>query len=224
MNTNIKIIISLEGNIGVGKSSLMKILQERLSDIAEFIYEPVEEWTEMKNKDGQNLLEVFYSDNKAWAYKFQNIAYITRMKRIVDLMINSKKKIIIMDRSLDGDKNTFTAMLKDSGDMDDIEYQAYNKWCSFFTDYLAKDIENKYIYLNSTSETSYARICQRERKEESNIPFEYINKLKNYHDKWLLNENTDKVLVLDVENDFVKNIKNREKIYCEIISYINKYL
>lgn len=224
MNTNITTIISLEGNIGVGKSSLMKILEDRLSDVAEFVYEPVEEWIEMKNENGKNLLEVFYEDKKGWAYKFQNIAYITRMKRIMDIMMNSKKKIIIMDRSLDGDKNTFTAMLKDSGDMDEIEFQAYNKWSNFFNDYIAKNIVSKYIYLNSTAETAYSRLCQRERREESNIPFEYIVELNKYHDKWLLNQDDNKVLVLDVNNDFVKCVKNREMIYCKIISYFNDYL
>lgn len=224
MNTNITTIISLEGNIGVGKSSLMKILEDRLSDVAEFVYEPVEEWIEMKNENGKNLLEVFYEDKKGWAYKFQNIAYITRMKRIMDIIMNSKKKIIIMDRSLDGDKNTFTAMLKDSGDMDEIEFQAYNKWSNFFNDYIAKNIVSKYIYLNSTAETAYSRLCQRERREESNIPFEYIVELNKYHDKWLLNQDDNKVLVLDVNNDFVKCVKNREMIYCKIILYFNDYL
>ena len=43
-----KILISIEGNIGVGKTSIIDLLKKTYSDIAEFIYEPIEEWLKMK--------------------------------------------------------------------------------------------------------------------------------------------------------------------------------
>lgn len=218
MISNIKTIISLEGNIGVGKSSFLNILKEKLSDVAEFVDEPVDEWISMKNNEGKNLLEVFYGDKKRWSYTFQNIAYITRMKKIVDIIMNSNKKLIIMDRSLEGDLNTFTKMLLEDGDIDSLEWQAYKKWNTFFSDYIGKDIKTFHIYLRSNPTIAYSRITKRSRDEECSIPFEYIDKLSQYHDKWLINDILEEgvrndVLVIDANKDFVEDQVNKEYIY-----------
>lgn len=224
MNSNIKTIISLEGNIGAGKSSFLSILKEKLKDKVEFVDEPVQEWIEMKNNEGKNLLEVFYSNKKRWSYTFQNIAYITRMKHIVDIMMNSDKKVIIMDRSLEGDLNTFTKMLREDGDIDELEWVSYKKWNTFFSDYIGKDIKVNHIYLRCEPEVAYARIEKRSRGEECGIPFEYIKKLHEYHDKWLLNNN-ENVLITDVNKDFVNDEENKDKFYDKVFcSILGKYL
>lgn len=211
MNSTIKYIISLEGNIGSGKSSFLEILKHNLSDKAEFIDEPVDEWIEIKNNNKQNLLEVFYQDKKRWAYTFQNIAYITRMKRIIDTMQNTNKTIIFMDRSLEGDLNTFTKMLKEDGDIDDLEWSAYKKWNTMFTEMIGKNIKTKHIYLRCTPEISYSRINKRSRNEENNIPFEYIQKLHLYHDNWLLDNYHS--YIIDVNKDFVYDENNKDLVY-----------
>ena len=53
-------IIAIEGNIGTGKSTLGKLIQDRIQfiDGVEFIQEPVHKWVELKDKDG-NILEKF---------------------------------------------------------------------------------------------------------------------------------------------------------------------
>jgi deoxyadenosine/deoxycytidine kinase len=222
MNSSIKYIISLEGNIGAGKSSFLKILKQNLSDKAEFIDEPVEEWLQIKNNNNQNLLEVFYQDKKRWAYTFQNIAYITRMKRIIDTMQNTTKSIIFMDRSLEGDLNTFTKMLKEEGDIDDLEWAAYKKWNTMFTDLIGKNIQTKHIYLRCTPEIAYSRINKRARDEEHNIPFEYIKQLHLYHDNWLLNNTSS--YIIDVNKDFVYDEKNKDIVYQLILNTLGHIL
>jgi len=222
MNSSSKYIISLEGNIGAGKSSFLKILKQNLSDKSEFIDEPVEEWLQIKNNNNQNLLEVFYQDKKRWAYTFQNIAYITRMKRIIDTMQNTTKSIIFMDRSLEGDLNTFTKMLKEEGDIDDLEWVAYKKWNTMFTDLIGKNIQTKHIYLRCTPEIAYSRINKRARDEEHNIPFEYIKQLHLYHDNWLLNNTSS--YIIDVNKDFVYDEKNKDIVYQLILNTLGQIL
>jgi deoxyadenosine/deoxycytidine kinase len=223
MNFSIKTIISLEGNIGVGKSSFMDILKEKLSHVAEFIYEPVEEWLEMKDENNSNLLDTFYKDKKRWAYTFQNVAYITRMNKIMDYLMSSNKKIIIMDRSLSGDLNTFTKMLREDGDMNEMEWQAYNKWNTFFNKYIGSNVEMKHIYLRSDPSVAFTRIQKRHRDEECSIPFDYIKKLHEYHDKWLLdNENS---LLVQADKDFVNDLENKEITYNYVFNKMaSKYL
>jgi len=217
---NIKTIISLEGNIGAGKSSFMKILRNKLADIAEFIDEPIDEWLEMKNNQGQNLLDVFYKDKKRWAYSFQNIAYITRMKRIMNILMTSNKSLIIMDRSLEGDINTFSKMLKESGDIDELEWQAYHKWNTFFTDYIGKNIKTYHVYLKTSPQIAYERIKKRHRDEESIIPFDYIKQLHEYHENWLMH--LGNVVLINVNNDFVENENNANLFYAKLYSELLK--
>ncbi len=222
MISTVKYIISLEGNIGAGKSSFLKILKQNLSDKAEFIDEPVDEWLQIKNNKNENLLEVFYQDKKRWAYTFQNIAYITRMKRIIDIMQTTSKSIIFMDRSLEGDLNTFTKMLKEDGDIDNLEWSAYKKWNTMFTDLIGKNIQTRHIYLRCTPEIAYERISKRARNEENSIPFEYIKQLHLYHDNWLLNNTRS--YIIDVNKDFVYDEQNKDIVYQLMLNTLGSIL
>ena len=78
-------IVSIEGNIGSGKSTLVKELQRRFSDKWDFVNEPVDEWVALKNEEGKSLIELFYEDKKKYSYMFQNYAYITRMRKFMKI-------------------------------------------------------------------------------------------------------------------------------------------
>jgi len=210
MNTTIKYIISLEGNIGAGKSTLMSLLEEKLKDRVEFIYEPVDEWIEIKDKNNNNLLDTFYKDKNRWSYTFQSVAYITRMNKIMEKMCNSNKEIIIMDRSLEGDYNTFTKMLREEDSINEIEWQCYMKWYKFFSTYIGKNIKHKYIYLRCDPSVAISRISKRNREEEKNISIDYINKLHECHESWMKEE--EYVYNFNVNKDFVFNENKKTKI------------
>ena len=66
--------IAFEGNIGSGKSTLMKAIAATLkhSVSIEVFLEPIEKW---KNCDGHNLLSLFYKDPKRWAMNRANDKY-----------------------------------------------------------------------------------------------------------------------------------------------------
>ena len=69
-------IIIIEGNIGTGKTTFLKMLEKYGCEV---IYEPVKVWQSTCNDDGKNLLETFYSDMKRWAYSMQSFAFKTRL-------------------------------------------------------------------------------------------------------------------------------------------------
>ena len=130
-NLNERIIVSIEGNIGVGKSTFINILKNKWSNGCEIVDEPIEIWKEIKDKEGKNILQTFYEDIPRWGYTFQNIACITRMMKIEDTIKNTNHKYIFLDRSLGTDKNIFEAMLHDNGQINQIEHSMYNLWCDF---------------------------------------------------------------------------------------------
>ena len=73
-----KIIISIEGNIGAGKSTFLKILKLNLEKI-KIIEEPLIKWQNIE-QDGinYNILDMYYKDPKRWAYTFQTYAFYSR--------------------------------------------------------------------------------------------------------------------------------------------------
>ncbi len=218
--TTKKVIISIEGNISSGKSSLMHILGAKLPMKADYIYEPVEEWHKLVDENGKDILQTFYDDKKRWSYTFQNIAYITRMNHIIDRIMNSPNKYIILDRSLQADLNTFAKMLYDDGCVNPIEWACYNKWNDFFERFYGDKITHKIIYLRCEPQVAMDRLKLRNRDAEKNVPIEYLQSLHKYHDQWLHEGNNKNVLVLDVNEDFVGNQTKANKMLNQIIKFI----
>lgn len=217
-----KLVISIEGNIGTGKTSFLNSLKNKLGDVAEFIYEPVDEWLEMKDENGKNILETFYGDKKRWGYTFQNVAYITRMNNLVNVINTTSKDIIIIDRSLSADLNTFAKMLYQDGFISQLEWNIYNKWNDFFNNNYSSKIKQHTIYLRCDPEVSFQRTRIRCRDEERGIPLDYLKELHLYHDLWLMRDGNPvpRTLLLDVNQDFVNDENRFEELFGMVQDYI----
>ena len=197
-------ILSIEGNIGTGKTTIIKIIKEILdkvkagkiselgekykaifkkdssnnySDI-EIITEPVNKWLELKDDDdGENILDKFYKNQKRWSYSFQMNAFITRSK---DILEHSDKKLLILERSVLTDRNVFAKLLFKDKKISTLEWKLYNEWFEWLI--TSFDISpTKIIYLKASPGVSYNRIKKRQRHEENTIPLEYIEKVSTAH-------------------------------------------
>ena len=86
-------VTSIDGNIGSGKSTLMANLREYYKDVPNVIFlrEPVDEWEKVKDENGVTMLEKFYEDSEKYAFSFQMMAYVSRLKVFKDAI---KKKYI----------------------------------------------------------------------------------------------------------------------------------
>ena len=202
---NTTIIIAVEGNIGSGKSTLVKNLENELKDNKDvcFLQEPVDEWDQIKDADGKTMIEKYYGDQKKYAFSFQMMAYISRLKRLRD-GLKKHPKVIIVERSIFTDKNVFASMLYNDKKIEDVEYTIYLKW---FDEFL-KDIPPiSTIYVKTTPEVAKQRVDSRARKGET-IPFEYLKLCHEYHEKWLNNEKymeENDVLIIDGNIDINNN-------------------
>ncbi len=213
-----KNVIAIEGNIGVGKSTFTQILKKNF-DKSTIVSEPVDMWLNIKNNNDDNILGMFYKDTKRWAYTFQNLAYITRMMKIEDAIRNSDG-IIFLDRSLGTDRNVFEKMLYDDKLLNEIEHQMYNLWYDFYHKYVNANTNQIYIYLRCNPEIAYDRIAKRGREEEKNITLEYLNKLHEYHEQWLMG--LENVIIIDCNKDFEYDLEYQNKIIDLIKCELNK--
>jgi deoxyadenosine/deoxycytidine kinase len=173
-------IISIEGNIGSGKSTLLKRITETYPDVVT-LQEPVDIWNTIRDPDGKTLLELYYGDQKKWAFAFQMMAFITRAKLLREAVENNPGKVIVTERSVFTDKNIFAMMLHDSGIIHDVEYSIYLHWF----DELTRGIQiDRIIYVRTEPNECEWRIKCRNRSGET-IPIEYLESCHRYHEDWL---------------------------------------
>lgn len=217
-------IISIEGNIGSGKTTIIEKLQEKLkyNKSIVFLREPVDIWMSLKDDNGENILEKFYSDPSKYAFTFQITAFVTRLSMIRNIIKeNQQCKYIICERSLSADKHIFAKMLFDDGMIDDIHYKIYMKFYEEFSN----DYElEKIVYIDADPDICEKRIHKRNRHGEENISLDYLIKCKKYHDEWLLH--LDNVITIKTNenvkyenndngilwlNEIIKNIKMIDK-------------
>lgn len=181
-------VLSIEGNIGSGKSTIVKKLKERFADndsIA-FLPEPVDVWREIKDESGVDLLTNFYKDQQKYSFHFQMAAYISRIAAITKIQQDKNIKLIIVERSIWTDKNVFAKMLYDHKKISELEYNIYLKWFDEFSKLINL---KKNIYIKTTPEVAFERVKKRNRLGET-IPLEYLKKCNDYHNNWLTLENS----------------------------------
>jgi len=180
-----KKIISIEGNIGSGKSTLIKSLESYGLDVI-YLPEPVDLWNDIKDTSGVTILEKYYQDSQRYAFPFQMMAYITRLSAIRKAVAEAPdNSIIITERSINTDREIFAKMLYDAGKIEHICYLIYLRWFDEFSESKLDGI----IYVQTTPAICSQRIENRNRKGEESIPLKYLEECHRYHEQWI--KNTD---------------------------------
>lgn len=189
-------IYSIEGNIGSGKSTLVKMMKSMFKDDSKyyFLEEPVHIWETIKDASGETILSKFYADQARYSFSFQMMAYISRISILKQAVKEHPGKIFITERSVITDRNVFAQMLHDVGHIEDIELQIYQKW---FDEFIEEIQVTGLIYVKVAPETAHSRVLKRAREGE-NISLDYLRQCHEYHEKWLVT--ADNKLVLDADD------------------------
>ena len=183
-------IISLEGNIGSGKSTFYNYIKDHFSryyncpegKCIHFIEEPVDDWKDIKDKDG-NLIEHFYRHQEKYSFCFQMTAYISRLAKLRNILKTAKENdIIITERCVFSDYNVFARMLHDTGKINSIEFACYSKW---FDEFLDEIPDILFVYLKTDFDNCHGRVIKRSREGEECISKEYLQSCEKYHNNWL---------------------------------------
>lgn len=181
-----KMIITVEGNIGAGKSSFAKSLYRAMCKAGRkvvYIPEPVEAWTKFQ---GVNLLELMYEDRERWAFTFQVNAILHMAKKDGEAVEYSDKGFtVIRERSSFSARTVFTPVI--SRGMTPQEEFILREVCNSVpvanrpcANCQASDIT---IYLRTDPKICYERVNGRARPEEvqERVDLQYLNKL---HDQY----------------------------------------
>jgi deoxyadenosine/deoxycytidine kinase len=183
--------IAIEGSIGAGKTSLAKMLTEKMD--ARLILEETEE---------NPFLPDFYKDKRRFAFQIQLFFLLSRHKQQQELFARDLfHKKVISDYFFDRDR------IFASVNLDEREFYLYEKLLSI----LEKDVPKPdlVIYLQTSSEVLLRRIKERERYFEKGIDLEYIKALNEAYNHYFFHYNKTPLLVVNTDRiDLVHNEKD----------------
>ena len=200
--------IALAGNIGVGKTSLAKILSKNYN------------WKlELESVKKNPYLSDFYEDMEKWSFHLQIYFLNNRFEQ--NQKILKSKKPIIQDRTIYEDEVIFTKNLYESGFLKKREYNNYLKLFNSIIKYVKPP--DLIIYLrNNNIGKLVNNIEKRDRVFEKSIQIQYLKNLHLSYEKWIRNYTLNKILIIDVtELDFIKNREDLEFVVDKINIEIN---
>ena len=180
-----KRFVAVAGNIGVGKSTLVTLLSQRLG------------WEPFYEPEGENpYLADFSRDMRAWSFHSQ-IFFLTRRLRIHRQLMDHPTSAI-QDRSVYEDAEIFAHNLYRQGLIHDRDYSSYRELYLVLTEFLQPP--DLVIYLRASVETLSKRIQSRGRDYERQITSIYLSQLNELYEEWISNFSLCPVLTVPADD------------------------
>jgi deoxyadenosine/deoxycytidine kinase len=162
--------IAIAGNIGVGKSTLVGLLSEKLG--WKPFYEPVTE---------NPYLPDFYDDMRTWAFHSQVYFLMRRLRIHRQLMMQAGS--VVQDRSVYEDAEIFAHNLYLQDAISERDYATYRELYQVLVEFLPPP--DLVIYLRASVATLLERISKRDRDYERTIGADYLADLNDLYESWV---------------------------------------
>lgn len=198
-----KKFVAVAGNIGVGKSTLVRLLSRELG--WEPFYEAVAE---------NPYLADFYRDMPTWGFHSQIFFLSTRLRSHRQLLDHPTS--VVQDRSVYEDAEIFARNLHRQGSMDVRDYATYRQLYEVLTEFLPPP--DLVIYLRASVETLSQRIARRAREYERRIAPEYLDQLNRLYEDWIAAFSLCPVLTVPADDlDFVAHRAHLDLIVQKVL-------
>ena len=193
--------VAIEGAIGVGKTSLAKLLSHRLG--AKLVLEKFEE---------NPFLSEFYDDPVRFAFQTQLFFLLQRYQQQQELrQVDMFHNLLISDYMFIKDR------LFASLNLDEKEMSLYDSIANM----LERNVINPdlIIYLQADTNTLMKNIAKRGREFEANISYDYINGLNEIYTEYFFRYNETPLVIINTNYiDFVNNSADLD----QVIDYIRQ--
>lgn len=200
--------ITVEGPIGVGKTSLTKAIadQNQFQMLKEIV-------------DENPFLNKFYEDIEEWSFQTEMFFLCNRYKQIADI----QKKFISKRESVVADYHIFKNLIFAKRTLAEAEYAKYESIYTILTADMPKP--NMVVYLHASLDTLMARIKMRGREFEQMITPEYMEQLiADYHEYMERFEREHpEIPVLRVNGDEMDFVRNGDDL-AHILSRVDETL
>ena len=177
-----KLYVTVCGNIGAGKTSLV----ERLC--RHFGWQPYYEGV----VDHPYLAD-YYTDMSRWGFHTQIYFLTARLRQQQE--IAQIPAPVCQDRSIYEDHEIFARSLTSLGIMSERDYQSYRLLFDTITPYITKP--DLMIYIRASVPTLLERITSRSRDFENSIAPSYLEHLNTHYEDWMGRFTICPVLTID---------------------------
>ena len=186
--------IAVEGPIRVGKSTLARILAERLN--AQRVQDP----------DENVFLKPFYDGEPGAAFQAQMAFLIKRFEQLQSLDLRARsQKVVVADFIFEKDK-LFACL-----NLNDQELQTYNS----FYNYLREQVPTPdlVIYLQATPEVLKKRLKKKNAPGEKAINEEYLHEVVKAYEHFFFHYTSSDLLIVNTsEIDFVDRNQDLQEL------------
>lgn len=188
--------IVIEGNIGVGKTSLATLISKQYN--AKLILEQFED---------NSFLPKFYKDPDKYAFPLELSFLAERYQQLKDNLIERDmfKSFVIADYFID------KSLIFAQKNLPESEYALYSKLFHIMNSSLPKP--DLLVYLYVSFDRLKSNIKHRGRSYEQDIKQEYLEKIQEGYFEHLKQLSDTRVLIIDINTlDFVHNKADYEKM------------
>ena len=207
------VIVTIDGNIGSGKSSSIQQLQEILSKDKTIVLQE-------KIKNFEPWLKLYYSDMNRYAMGFQMEVLLSHLeqKKIMTSKTN-QSKLILSERSPISCIHVFGELLKRKNIMCKEEQDLcirYGDLYGWIPDYI--------FYIRATPTNCFKRVQLRNRKNENDITLDYLEEVDKLYNELYIDQSQKqqfkpkKIIVINGNQPLNKVINDIYSYLQEIIS------
>jgi deoxyguanosine kinase len=187
--------IAIEGAIGVGKTTLARLLQPSFD--AGLLLEVFEE---------NPFLSDFYSDRERYAFQTQIFFLLSRYhqqrRTVTDIL--SQNERLISDYTFE--KDSLFAQINLEGD----ELEMYNRVHEALAEKIT--IPDLIVYLRADTDTLMGRIALRDRSYERSMERAYIEEVNQAYEAFFGDRNKSRSLLLTIDTNGLDYVQNGEDL------------
>ena len=185
--------IAIEGPVRVGKSSLTRLVAERLHAIPIF------------DNENNPFLRGFYESKPGAAFRAQMFFLIERYKQLKNASISTSRSPVVADYVFEKDK-LFACI-----NLSDDELSVYENYYALLKEQLP--VPDLVIYLQATPEVLRRRIARKDIKSEANISDEYLHEVGRAFEHFFSHYKASDLLVVNTTDlDFVERNRDLEEL------------
>lgn len=200
-------IVVVAGNLGVGKTTLVEMLGQRL------------QWHIVHEAVSDNpYLRDYYANMAAWAFHLQ--LYFLGHRAAQHLGVSTVERGVIMDRSVYEDANVFAKALYEMGKISERDHDTYMRLYGIVERVLPKP--SLLVYLTAPVNVLMERISARGLAfDRQGIDENYIASIASYYRRWIDEYRDCPVYTIDTAQcNYVADVES----FNAIVAGINQYI
>lgn len=225
-------LVSLEGCIGAGKSTLMRAVSALVAagDAPDacaglrVLQEPVAEWCAPALPDGRGMLQAFYADPERCAFAFQMFVLLSRLRqaRAGCGSGGGARGPVLSERCIASDYELFGLPAHEAGRIGEAEWVAYGAWVDEICGALVPEAARPrgVVYMRCPPEVSLQRVARRNRDGEQALDLGAARAMHDRHEEWVarLRREGTPVLELDCSADGDAAVEGHARAVCAFVA------